>query len=169
MPLTMYKLSVPAFIRGFSALGGMLDKAEAFASEKGIPLTELFEARLAPDMLPLAGQIQRASDTSKNAIGRLTTIEPPRFPDEERSFAELRERIAKTVAFLGTIRPGDLEGSENREVTLNFPKLKVTFTGEDYLLQFVLPNFYFHITTAYDILRHKGVPIGKGDYIGGLG
>ncbi|MCA1404801.1 DUF1993 domain-containing protein [Ensifer sp. IC3342] len=169
MPLTMYTLSVPAFIRGFSALAGLLDKAEAFASEKGMPLAELFEARLAPDMLPLAGQVQRASDTSKNAIGRLTTIEAPRFPDEERSFAELHERIAKTVAFLETVEPADLEGSENREVTLSFPTLKITFSGEDYLLKFVLPNFYFHVTTAHDILRHKGVSIGKADYIGGLG
>ncbi|MCA1442828.1 DUF1993 domain-containing protein [Ensifer sp. IC4062] len=168
MPLTMYKLSVPAFIRGFSAISGLLDKAEAFASEKDVPLADFFEARLAPDMLPLSGQVQRASDTSKNAIGRLTTIETPRFPDEERSFAELRERITKTVAFLETVQPTDLEGSENREVTLSFPNLKVTFSGEDYLLKFVLPNFYFHVTTAYDILRHKGVPIGKADYIRGL-
>jgi hypothetical protein len=165
----MYKLSIPVFTRGFSALGGLLDKAEGFAVESGTPLDELFNARLAPDMLPLAGQVQRASDTSKNAIARLTTIEMPRFPDEEQNFADLRERIAKTVAFLETVTPDHLVGSEGREVTLNFPTLKVTFSGEDYLLKFVLPNFYFHITTAYDILRHKGVPIGKADYIVGLG
>ncbi|WEX76556.1 DUF1993 domain-containing protein [Sinorhizobium numidicum] len=168
MPLTMYRLSIPAFTRGFSALGGILDKAEAFASDTGIPLAELFEARLAPDMLPLAGQVQRASDTSKNAIARLTTLEAPRFPDDEQSFADLRGRIAKTVAFFESVKPADLEGSESREVTLNFTKLKVSFSGEDYLLKFVLPNFYFHVTTAYDILRHKGVPIGKPDYIGSL-
>ncbi|OAP38156.1 hypothetical protein AU381_21420 [Sinorhizobium glycinis] len=168
MPLTMYKLSIPAFKRGFSALGGLLDKAEAFAVESGTPLDELFNARLAPDMLPLSGQIQRASDTSKNAIARLTTLEVPRFPDDEKSFADLQARIVKTVAFLETVAAEDLDGSETREVTLSFPTLKVTFSGEDYLLKFVLPNFYFHLTTAYDILRHKGVPIGKADFIGSL-
>lgn len=169
MPLTIYNLSVPAFTRGFSALSVLLDKAEAFAAEKGMPLAGLIDARLAPDMLSLAGQIQRASDTAKNAIGRLTALEAPRFPDEEQSFADLRERIAKTVAFIETAKPEDFDGSETRDVTLSFPNLKVTFSGADYLLQFVLPNFYFHVTTAYDILRHEGVPIGKGDFIGRLG
>ena len=168
MPLTMYALSIPGFTRGFSALAGLLDKAEAFAAEAGTPLDELFNARLAPDMLPLSGQVQRASDTSKNAIARLTTLDVPRFPDDEQSFADLRARIAKTVAFFDTVTPDHLEGSDNREVALNFPTLKVTFSGDDYLLKFVLPNFYFHLTTAYDILRHKGVPIGKADFIGGL-
>lgn len=168
MPLTMYTLSVPVFTRGFSALGGLLDKAETFAVESGTPLDDLFNGRLAPDMLPLSGQIQRASDTSKNAIARLTTLEVPRFPDDEQSFADLRERIAKTVAFFAIVTPEDLDGSEKREVTLNFPNLKVNFGGDDYLLKFVLPNFYFHLTTAYDILRHKGVPIGKADFIGRL-
>ncbi|AFL53257.1 hypothetical protein ABIE78_000853 [Sinorhizobium fredii] len=168
MPLTMYTLSIPVFARGFSALGGLLDKAEAFAVESGTPLDDFFNARLAPDMLPLSGQIQRASDTSKNAIARLTTLEVPRFPDDEQNFADLRKRIAKTVAFFDTVTPEHLEGSEKREVTLSFPNLKVTFSGDDYLLKFVLPNFYFHLTTAYDILRHRGVPIGKTDYIVGL-
>ncbi|MNF02388.1 hypothetical protein D3C80_2015240 [compost metagenome] len=89
----------------------------------------------------------------------------PGFPDEEKTFADLRERIGKTVAFLETVRPADLEDSETREVTLNFTKLKMTLSGEDYLLKFGLPNFYFHLTTAYDILRHKGVPVGKADFI----
>lgn len=169
MPLTMHTLSVPAFTRGFSALSGLLDKAEAFASESGQPLSEFFDARLAPDMLPLSGQVQRASDTSKNAIARLTTLEVPRFPDDERNFDDLRQRIGKTVAFFETVKPEDLEGSERREVTLSFPNFKMTFSGEDYLLKFVLPNFYFHVTTAYAILRHKGVPIGKADFIVGLG
>ncbi|MEI2300181.1 DUF1993 domain-containing protein [Ensifer sp. MJa1] len=165
MALTIYQLTVPAFIQGFGVLGKLLDKAEAFASEKGIALDELVNARLAPDMLTLAGQVQRVSDTSKGAIGRLTSIEVPRFPDEEKTFADLRERIAKTVAFLETVQPTDLEDSGSREVTLNFPTLKVTFSGEEYLSKFVLPNFYFHLTTAYDILRHKGVPVGKADFL----
>ncbi|ASY63877.1 hypothetical protein SJ05684_c24370 [Sinorhizobium sojae CCBAU 05684] len=169
MQLTMYALTVPAFTRGFTALNGLLDKAEAFAADRGTSLAELFDARLAPDMLPLSGQIQRASDTAKNAIGRLTSLEAPRLPDDEQDFAALHERIARTVAFIETVKPDDLDGSETRDVTLSFPNLKVTFNGADYLLQFVLPNFYFHVTTAYDILRHKGVPIGKADFIGRLG
>lgn len=165
MALTMYQLSVPAFIRGLNVLSKLLDKAEAFAGEKGIALEDIFGARLAPDMLTLAGQVQRISDTSKGAISRLTSIEVPRFPDEETNFADLRERIAKTLAFLETVRPADLEDSGSREVTLNFPNLKVSFSGEEYLQKFVLPNFYFHLTTAYDILRHKGVPVGKADFL----
>ncbi|WP_457585510.1 DUF1993 domain-containing protein [Ensifer canadensis] len=165
MALTMYRLSVPTFVHGFAVLGKLLDKAEVHASETGLSLDDLVNARLTADMLPLSGQVQRASDTSKGTIARLTDLQVPGFPDEEKTFAELRERIGKTVTFLETVRPADLEGSETREVTLNFTKLKMTLSGEDYLLKFVLPNFYFHLTTAYDILRHKGVPVGKADFI----
>lgn len=165
MALTMYRLSVPTFVHGFGVLGRLFDKAEAHAAETGLSLDELVNARLTADMLPLSGQVQRASDTSKGTIARLTDLPVPSFPDEEKTFAELRERIAKTVAFLETVRPADVDGSESREVTLNFTKLKMTLSGEDYLLKFVLPNFYFHLTTAYDILRHKGVPVGKADFI----
>lgn len=165
MTLTMYRLSVPTFVHGFNVLGKLLDKAESHAGETGLALDELVNARLVADMLPLSGQVQRASDTSKGTIARLTALQVPSFPDEEKTFGELRERIGKTVAFLETVRPSDLEGSETREVTLNFTKLKMTLSGEDYLLKFVLPNFYFHLTTAYDILRHKGVPVGKADFI----
>ncbi|WP_104667567.1 DUF1993 domain-containing protein [Ensifer adhaerens] len=165
MALTMYQLSIPALVRGLGVLTKLLDKAEAFAQEKGISADDLVNARLAPDMLPLAGQVQRVSDTSKGLVGRLTSLEVPRFPDEEKTIDELRQRIAKTIAFLATVGPDDLEDSDSREVVLNFPTLKVTLTGEEYLQKFVLPNFYFHLTTAYDILRHKGVPIGKADYL----
>ena len=165
MALTMYQLSIPALIRGLGVLTKLLDKAEAFARDNGISSDDLVNARLAPDMLTLAGQVQRVSDTSKGLVGRLTSIEVPRFPDEEKTLDELRQRVANTVAFLETVRPVDLEDSASREVVLNFPTLKVTLTGEEYLLRFVLPNFYFHLTTAYDILRHKGVPIGKGDFL----
>lgn len=165
MALTMYRLSVPTFVHGFGVLGKLLDKAEAHASETGLSLDDLVNARLTADMLPLSGQVQRASDTSKGTIARLTDLAVPSFPDEEKTFADLRERIGKSVAFLETVRPADLNGSDTREVTLNFTKLKMTLSGEDYLLKFVLPNFYFHLTTAYDILRHKGVPVGKADFI----
>ena len=166
MALTMYHLSIPALIRGLGVLTKLLDKAEAFARDHGISSGDLVNARLAPDMLTLAGQVQRVSDTSKGLVGRLTSIEVPRFPDEEKTLVDLRQRIANTVAFLETVRPVDLEDSASRQVVLNFPTLKVTLTGEEYLLRFVLPNFYFHVTTAYDILRHNGVEIGKTDFIG---
>ncbi|MGO4622717.1 DUF1993 family protein [Ensifer sp. 2YAB10] len=166
MALTMYQLSIPALVRGLGVLTRLLDKAEAHARDNGISPDDLVNARLAPDMLTLAGQVQRVSDTSKGLIGRLTSIEVPRFPDEETTLDELRQRIANTVAFLETVAPVDMEDSAAREVILNFPTLKVTLTGEEYLLKFVLPNFYFHLTTAYDILRHKGVSIGKGDFLG---
>lgn len=166
MALTMYQLSIPALVRGLGVLTRLLDKAEAHARDNGISPDDLVNARLAPDMLTLAGQVQRVSDTSKGLVGRLTSIEVPRFPDEETTLDELRQRIANTIAFLETVAPADMEDSAAREVILNFPTLKVTLTGEEYLLKFVLPNFYFHLTTAYDILRHKGVSIGKGDFLG---
>jgi hypothetical protein len=166
MPVSMFKLSVPVFIRGLNVLAALLDKAESHAVEKKISLDDLFNARLAPDMLPLSAQIQRVSDTSKNTIGRLTGVAPPSFPDEETTFAELRERIAKTIAFLETVKPSDLEGSENREITVTFGKLSFTFAGDDYVLKFALPNFFFHVTTTHDILRNQGVAVGKVDYLG---
>ncbi|UXN63942.1 DUF1993 domain-containing protein [Phyllobacterium sp. A18/5-2] len=169
MSLSMHKISVPAFIRGFSVLSTLIDKAEAFTAEKKISPAVLFSARLAPDMLPFSGQIQRASDTSKATIGRLTTIEVPKFPDEEASFSELRQRIANTVAFLESVEQSALDGSDTKEVTLSAGQLKVTLSGEEYVLKFALPNFYFHVTTAQNILRHNGIQVGKLDYIGSLG
>jgi uncharacterized protein len=169
MSLSIHKISVPAFIRGFSVLSSLIDKAEAFAAEKKINPSVLVNARLAPDMLPFSGQIQRASDTSKATIGRLTTIEVPKFADEESDFAELRQRIAKTVMFLESVDQSALDGSDNKEVTLSSGQRKITLSGVDYILQFALPNFYFHVTTAQNILRHNGVQVGKLDYLGPLG
>lgn len=166
MPVSMYKLSVPVFIRGLNILASLLDKAESHAAERKIPLDDLFNARLAPDMLALSGQIQRVSDTSKNTIGRLSDIAVPSFPDEEKTFPELRERIAKTIAFLETVKPSDLEKSDEREVNINFGKVKFSFTGDDYMLKFAIPNFFFHVTTTHDILRNQGVAVGKADYLG---
>ncbi len=166
MSVAMYKLSVPVFIRGLTILSNLLEKAEAHAAAGGPAVETLFAARLAPDMLTLAGQVQRVSDTSKNTIGRLTAEAPPSFPDDETTFAQLKERVTKTIAFLETVKEADLEGSETRTVTMKFGKLEFSFTGDDYVLKFALPNFYFHLTTAYDILRAQGVPVGKADYIG---
>ncbi len=169
MSVTLYNLTVPVFSRGLSVLSALLDKAEAHAAATGVSVETYVNARLAADMLPLVGQIQRVSDTSKNTIGRLTTVAAPSFPDTEETFAALKERVAKTLAFLEAVTPQDLEGSETREVSIKFGKLAFTFTGDDYVLKFAIPNFFFHVTTAYDILRHQGVPIGKADYLGAYG
>ena len=164
--LSMYQISVPVFVRGLGVLAGYLEKTEAHAKAGNIDPAEMVNAKLAPDMLSLAGQIQRASDTSKNAIGRLSAVEAPRFEDNETTIAELLARIAKTIAFLESVRPEDLHGSETRSVTLAFGKLKTTMQGDAYLLTFTVPNFFFHIATAHAILRNKGVAVGKLDYLG---
>lgn len=166
MPVSMYRLSVPVFVRGLKVLSTLLDRAETHAAANGIAPEVVVNARLAPDMLPLSGQVQRLSDTSKNALGRLTGKDAPSFPDTETTMPELKARLEKTIAYLESIPEGDLKASEGREVKLNVGKLGVTFTGENYLLEFALPNFFFHVATAYDILRHNGVDIGKRDYLG---
>jgi hypothetical protein len=166
MPLSMYQVSIPVFVRGLGVLATLLDKAAAHAGEQGIDPATLVEARLAPDMMTLAAQIQRASDTSKLAAERLTGRASPRFEDTERTLPELQQRIAATVAYLTTIDDAAMADSEQRSVTLNFGSFKPTFTGQQYLLTFALPNFFFHVTTAYDILRHQGLAIGKRDYLG---
>lgn len=169
MTVSMHRLSVPVFVRGLKVLARLVDKAQAHADANKIAPEVLINARLAPDMLPFSGQIQRASDTSKNALGRLTGAGAPSFPDMETTFEELQARVDKTIAYLSSISETDLDGSEARTVTLNVGKLQVTFSGDDYLLEFALPNFFFHVTTAYDILRHNGVEIGKSDYLGPFG
>jgi hypothetical protein len=166
MSLTMYQFSIPAFLRGFGALSTLLDKAEAFAETKKISPDVLVNARLAPDMLSLAGQIQRLSDTAKGAGGRLSGVAAPSFPDDEKTFADLRTRIEKTVAYLSSLSEADLAGSESRDVVLKAGQREINFTGLSYLQTFALPNFYFHLTAAYAILRHNGVEVGKRDYLG---
>ena len=169
MTLSLYDFAVPAFLRGFSTLSTLFEKAETFAERKTISTDVLVNARLAPDMLPLVGQVQRMSDTAKNAIGRLSGASAPSFPDEEKTLQDVRNRIAMTVDYLSSVAPEALGGSEERPINLKVGKLDVTFTGRDYLTTFALPNFYFHLTTAYAILRHNGVEIGKRDYLGPLG
>ncbi|EJM97797.1 DUF1993 domain-containing protein [Phyllobacterium sp. YR531] len=166
MSNSTYAISIPALLRGLSIVSSLIEKAEAFSVEKKISPEVLVNARLAPDMLPFSGQIQRISDTSKAVIGRLTSIEPPKMADEEKTFAELQERIAKTVAFLRSVDESAFKDASSKEVTLNFGKLKTTLSGDDYITKFVLPNFYFHVTTAQNILRHNGVSVGKLDYLG---
>jgi hypothetical protein len=166
MSVAMYDLTIPVLIRGLGVLKDYLDKAATFAAEKGIDPAVLIDARLAPDMLPFSAQLQRASDNAKGGIGRLTGVAVPSFPDTETGFAELKERIDKTTAFLRSVGPDRFEGSESRPVELTFGGAKTTLRGERYLLVILLPNFFFHIATAHGILRHAGLPIGKADYLG---
>jgi uncharacterized protein len=166
MSVSMYRATIPVFIRGLDVLVSLLDKAAAHAKEKGLSDTDMTGARLIDDMLPLSGQIQRASDTSKLSAQRLSGVAAPAFDDTETTFAELRERVVKTVTYLKSIDAGTFEGSETRVVTLKQKNFEPKFSGEDYLFLFALPNFYFHIVTAYDILRHLGVPVGKMDFLG---
>lgn len=166
MSLTMHRASIPVFIRAFKILDTLLDKGAAHAAETG---TDLVNARLAPDMLILSAQVQRASDTAKMSAERLGGAKPPAMPDTETSFPELKARVAATIAYLETVTPDMLADAETREVVLRLgPDRSITFDGLAYLFDFALPNFYFHIATAYDILRHNGVPLGKRDFLGGV-
>lgn len=165
MPISMYQASVPAFAHGLSVLSHLLHQGEAHARDTGADPTTLVEARLAPDMLTLAGQVQRASDTSKLSIERLSGLPAPRMDDNEKTFAELYARIDKTIGYIKGVTEAQLAGTESKTIELKLRDFNPTFTGSSYLFTFALPNFYFHITTAYDILRHKGVTIGKRDYL----
>ena len=166
MALSFYDISIPVFLRGLGQLSHILDKGLAHAQATGIEPGTLVEARLAPDMLTLAGQVQRASDASKLGAARVAGITAPSFEDNETRYEELQARVAKTVDFLKTIDRAQVDGAEHRPVMLKVRDTQIEFTAERYLLQFALPNFFFHVTTAYDVLRHRGVPIGKLDYLG---
>ncbi|MBT8764954.1 DUF1993 domain-containing protein [Metapseudomonas boanensis] len=168
MSLSMYEASIPVFVRMLGNLSTILAKAQANAEARSIEPKVFIEARLAPDMFPLARQVQIASDTAKGCAARLAGVEVPSYPDTESSFAELQERIAKTVEFVQGIQAAQLEGSETRIVTLKMRTGDLTFPGQAYLLHFALPNLYFHVTTAYAILRHNGVDVGKMDFLGGV-
>ena len=166
MPFGMYQASVPAFVKMLTNLSAILEKAEAFAAERKIEPEVLLNWRLAPDMFALTRQIQIATDLAKGTTARLAGKEVPKYADEEKTFAELKARIAKTVKFVGGVAPKDIDGSESRDITLTLGGQEMHFKGEPYLVHFALPNFYFHATTAYDILRSCGVEIGKRDFIG---
>ncbi len=166
MPLSMYQVSAPVFVRALGNLSVILGKAAAHAEARKIDPTVFVNARLAPDMFPLSRQVQAASDTSKGRVARLAGIEVPRFEDTETSLSELQARIAKTVSFLGSVKAAQFEGAEDRTITLKLRGREVSFSATDYLLTFALPNFFFHATTAYAILRHNGLEIGKTDYLG---
>ncbi|HEY6611653.1 MAG TPA: DUF1993 domain-containing protein [Pseudomonas sp.] len=166
MSLSMYQASIPMLLRGLDSLAAILAKAAAHAAARKIAPEVFLNARLAPDMLPLVRQVQIVSDTAKGCAARLAGIEVPSYADTEASFHELQERLAKTVTFLKGVAPEQIDGSEERAIVLKAHDQEIHFTGRTYLLGFVLPNFYFHLTTAYAILRHNGVELGKKDYLG---
>ena len=166
MSLSMYQASVPAFLRMLANLQALLDKASAHAAARKIEPAVLLNTRLYPDMFPLVRQIQLSADFAKGAGARLAGVEVPKYPDSESSFEELKARIVKTIDFLRSLKPAQIDGSEGRVITLQIGGESRTFKGQAYLIDFALPNFYFHVTTAYAILRHCGVEIGKRDYLG---
>jgi hypothetical protein len=166
MSLSMYQASVPVFQHTLKALDAILDKAVAYATERKIDPAVLIAARLAPDMHPLSRQVQFSSDHAKGCPARLAGVPVPSFEDTENTFPELKARIHKTLDFIGSLKAEQIDGSEGRDITLKTRTRELSFKGQDYLLLFALPNFYFHATTAYDILRHNGVPIGKLDFMG---
>jgi hypothetical protein len=165
MSLSIYHASVPVFIQGLDTLTHVLRKAEEHARANGVEPASFVDARLAPDMLTLTGQLQRASDTSKLSIERLSGVTAPKMDDNEKSFDELYSRIEKTKAYIGGIDEARMAGAETKRIELKLRDFSPVFTGTSYLFGFALPNFYFHVTTAYDILRHKGVPLSKRDFL----
>lgn len=166
MALSMYQACVPAFTQLLQAMSAILDKAEAHATARKIDPSILLSARLFPDMFPLTRQVQIACDFAKGAAARLAGVEVPAYEDNEKSFAELKTRVAKTITFIQSIKPAQIDGSEGRDVTVKIAGKPVTFKGQPYLVQFALPNFYFHLTAAYAILRHNGIELGKRDFMG---
>jgi hypothetical protein len=168
MTITMYQASVPVFQRTLKALDVILDKAAAYAAERKIDPTVLLTARLYPDMFALTRQVQIATDHAKGASARLAGVAVPSFSDTEATVPDLKARIAKTLEFIATVKPAQIDGSEGRDISLKAGPRELNFKGQDYLLFFALPNFYFHVTTAFAILRHNGVPVGKLDFLGAV-
>ncbi len=166
MTFSMYSASVPVFKQILTSLSDLLDKAEAHATDKKIEPAALLQARLFPDMFPLARQVQIAADFAKGASARLAGVEVPRYDDTETTFAELRARIAKTLDFIGGLPQDAIEASAQRDITTSSGANAKQFKGQVYLVHYALPHFYFHATTAYDILRHNGLEIGKKDFVG---
>lgn len=166
MSISMHSASVPVFVHTLGNLARWLDKAEASAEARKFDATVLLGVRLAPDMLPLLKQIQIACDTCKFAVARLAGVEAPKFDDSEASFAELRERVRKTVDYLQSVPAAQIDGSEEREISVPRRAGPLLMKGEAYLKHYALPNFFFHVTTTYALLRHNGVELGKSDFLG---
>lgn len=161
----MYQASAPRFVNILKNLSAILDKAQAHAEARKIDPAVLLGSRLYPDMFPMKRQVQIACDTAKGAVARLAGVEVPRHEDGEETVAELKARIAKTIDFIQTVKPAQIDGSEEKNIHLKLGAREVDYKGMQYLLGHALPNFYFHVTTAYDILRHNGVELAKRDYL----
>ena len=168
MPITMYSASVPIFVRMLDNCGRWLDQAETHAQAKKFESGVYLDLRLAPDMLPFTKQIQIACDTAKFAIARLAEVEAPKFDDSETTLAELHERLRATIAFIRSVPAAKLEGTEDKDVTVPRRSGPMTLKGEAYLKHYALPNFFFHLTTTYALLRHNGVDVGKMDFLGAV-
>ena len=167
MSVSLYDISIPTYRRGLQNLSSFLDKAEAHAREQKTDLNIYTEARLAPDMHPFTRQVQMASDSAKGGAARLAGVEAPAMADTETTFPELKARIAGTIAFLDTIDKAQVDSRHGAEITLPIPGRELKFTAPDFLMNFSLANFLFHVTTAYALLRAKGVPLGKMDFLAG--
>ena len=166
MQLSMYQASAPRLVNVLTNLSALLKKAETHAEAKKIEPSVLLSARLFPDMFALTRQVQIACDNAKGTVARLGGIDIPKHEDTETTFAELQARIAKTIAFIQSIKPEQIDGSDNKDILLKAGTEEIPFKGMEYLLGFAYPNFFFHVITAYNILRHNGVEIGKKDYLG---
>jgi hypothetical protein len=166
MTFSMYSASVPVFKQILNSLSAIIDKAEAHATEKKIEPAALLQARLFPDMFPLVRQVQVAADFAKGAAARLAGVDVPKYEDNEQTFADLKARIAKTLAFIDSVPQDGIEASAPRDITTGSGEKAKQWKGQTYLMHYALPHFFFHATTAYDILRHNGVEIGKKDFIG---
>ena len=166
MTISMYQASAPVFVQFLTSLSAVLDKAAAHCEARKIDPKVLLETRLYPDMFPLVRQVRAATDHANNACGRLAGAELPAFANTEGSIGELKERIATSIAFIKGLKPSDIDGTEDKEIVIKFPSGERKFTGQSLLLNQSLPNFFFHATTAYDILRHSGVELGKRDFMG---
>lgn len=166
MAISMYGMSVPVFKHALGSLDKILDKAVAYADSRKIEHETLLKARLAPDMLHLIRQVQIATDHAKGCVARLAGVEPPKYEDNEASFADLKARIAKTVAYVDSFKPAQIDGSEDRDITLKLGPTTVQLKGMEYLRDHAVANVYFHYVTAYGILRHNGLAVGKRDFMG---
>jgi uncharacterized protein len=168
MTMSMYEASIPTFLHTLRSLKAILGKGLAHAEAKKFDPNVLAASRLYPDMFPLTRQVQIASDAAKGAAARLAGAEPPKFDDVETTIADLIARVDKTIDYLQSFKPAQIDGSEERTITIQTPRGPFTFPGMAFLRHWALPNFFFHVTTAYNILRHNGVDIGKSDYLGGV-
>lgn len=166
MTISMYQVSIPRFVHMLNNLAAILDRAQAYAEAKKIDAATLPSARLYPDMLPLTSQVRIACDTAKRAAAMLAGVDNPAYEDNETTLPELKARVERTIGFLNTIRAAQVDGTENREIVVKVGGKDTPFMGMQFLLARAIPNFYFHVTTAYDILRHNGLDVGKKDFLG---